>query len=314
MKSKKMTAVILCTALMLWGCGENDAEQNSPLPSEEMPVSAETGETGKQQSFGRLECLYYDEKEFGAYDGMSRTYETGGELLCATVPHHLLAGEMISSAFRTAAETRESTDTVVIVAPIHQPRGNAVITSPADWNTPFGVLETDRELTELFASSLGAAYDDNMLMTDHSASGLIPYAAAFFPDSRIACVLISGQADKDIPRQLSELLYEISAEKDCFFLFSTDFSHYLEPHDTDRMDDRTRIAVLGGDTSAIAEMTNDNTDSPPTLETFVRLSALLDSTVTELDHGNSMTVSRLPYSKTGYPEGVTSYFVFGAVK
>lgn len=314
MKNKKMTAVILCTVLLMWGCAENEGEQSDTCIADESSVLSETVLTESKQSFGQLECLYYNEKEFGAFDGMNRTYETGGQLMCATVPHHLLAGEMISSAFRTAAETRESTDTVVIVAPIHEPKGNDIITSLADWNTPFGVLENDRELSELFSSRLGAAYDDSMLETDHSASGLIPFAAGFFPNAQIACVLISGQADDDIPRQLSELLNEISAEKNCFFVFSTDFSHYLEPHDADRMDECTRRAVFDCDTAAIAAMTNDNTDSPPTVETFVRLSALLDCNVSELDHGNSMTVSGLPYSKAAYPEGVTSYFVFGAVK
>ena len=320
MKKNKLIAAILCAALLLWGCAEDKAEQFADrteqfaaITEEETVISSENTVPEIRQSFGQLECLYYNEKEFGAFDGMSRVYETDGELMCMTVPHHLLAGNMISSAFRTAAE-RESTDTVVIVAPIHEPRGDDIVTSLADWITPFGVTENDREISELFAERLGAAYDNDMLETDHSASGLIPFAARFFPDAKISCLLVAGRADKDIPRQLSELLCEISAEKNCLFVFSSDFSHYLEPHDADRMDTETRRAVFDGDTAAIAAMTNDNTDSPPTVETFVRLSSLLGCTVSELDHGNSMTVTHLSYTMANFPEGVTSYFIFGAVR
>lgn len=312
MNIRKVISSIFSAVLLLSGCAESDNISVSQSCTESTEASVNASDESASESFGQLECLYYSERDFGVFDSMSSPYDIDGELMCVTVPHHLLAGKMISSAFKTAAATRENIETAVIVAPIHEPQGDDVCTTLSDWNTPFGALENDRELSVRFSAELGAAYDDRMLQTDHSASGLIPFVRCYFPGAKVSCLLVSGQADSDIPRRISELLCEISEEKDCFFIFSTDFSHYLEPHEAERMDEETCRAVLERDITAISAMTNDNTDSPPTLEAFVRLSELSGCRTVQLDHGNSLSVSGVPYGSSTYPDGVTSYFVFGA--
>ena len=111
-------------------------------------------------------------------------------------------------------------------------------------------------------------------------------------------------------KQMSKLLSEISREKKCLFVFSVDFSHYLEPNETDRRDMETRKAVLSGDLDSINRMTDANVDSYRCLGAFVRLCEGLGGEIRELDHSNSMEITDIPYDKVTYSEGLTSYFIF----
>ncbi len=102
----------------------------------------------------------------------------------------------------------------------------------------------------------------------------------------------------------------MSEDKSCLFVFSIDFSHYLPPEKTEEMDKITLEAVLSRDLDSISEMTDDNMDSPRCMCTFLELMDMLDGTVYDVDHGNSLSMSDVPYTKATFGEGLTSYFVF----
>ncbi len=257
-----------------------------------------------------LRCLYYEDRDFRLYDGGSEIFGIGGEAVCGVAPHHLTAGKLIAGMYRTAAETRDDTETVVVIAPMHYDSAFTLTTSRKGWQTAFGSAENDTEITDLFISELGAADDDAMTEYDHSASSHIPFIKRYLPDAKVACLLVSPKERGDIPKRLSELLGRIAAVRKCFFAFSIDFSHYLDPEDAESHDKETLSAVTSGDTAAIARFTNANVDTPYCLNTFVLLSSLLGGEVTECAHSNTWRLGELPYSRTEFPEGVTSYFVF----
>lgn len=259
-----------------------------------------------------IDCNFYNAREFISHTSHAREYEISGELQCGIVPHHLLAGQLISGFLQAAAENGEI-DTIVITAPIHDPQNDKLCTTVHGWQTPFGVLEADTEISELFVSELGAVKNDEVLQADHSASSLIPYVKYYFPNVKAACLLIPKNAARATPQAVAEL-YESFAGKHTLFIFSVDFSHYLKPDETEKHDDQTRSAVLDGRTDEIAKMTDDNVDSPYCLNTFLLLSQGLGLTVRELDHSNSLTLSPLPYIDSADAEGLTSHFIFAGVK
>lgn len=261
-----------------------------------------------------LECNYYDEQSFIQHDRASQAYAAEGRLAAGVVTHHLTAGRMISAFMKTAAENRgDEIETVVITAPMHYPEDSELCTSFSDWRTPYGTAETDREIAELFVSELGAEENDRMAEYDHSVSALVPYVKYYLPEARVCCLLVSGQADKAAPGRISELYTELYAEKNCLFLFSIDFSHYLSPERAEEMDAITRKAAEEYDIMRISEMNDDNMDSPRCMCAFLELVHGLGGELCELDHGNSLGESGLSDTGAYPPGGITSYFVFGGV-
>lgn len=299
-------ARIACVALCVLGLSLLLRPAALPSPGQ-TPAPEPKSETGARM----LRCDFYEEKDFLAAVAQAQPYALDGPLLCATVPHHLLASGMIASVLATARSSRPDVETVVIVAPIHKEKRSALATTLADWQTPTGILPTDRSVAMSFARELHAETDDALLQEDHSASALIPFVKTYFPEASVACLLISGNAGRDVPARIAELLADTSREKSCFFLFSVDFSHYLNPEDTDLRDEQTRRAVMSGDTAAIRNMTNDNMDAPAVVCSFLHTTGQLGGEVFELDHANSLALANLPYNHPSFAGGLTSYFIFG---
>ncbi len=307
---------LIISCLLSVGCDSNSdlkAEQEIPAVSSESN-SREGSFIGEQQNGPLLECNFYDEREFNLFDTQAKSYDVTGEIRCGVVPHHLLAGKMIAGFFKAASDNRRNEiETVVIVAPIHEPKSDTLCTTLSDWKAPTGTLTTNKSFSERFITRLGAAKDDEMLQSDHSAAALIPFVKYYFPSASVACLLVSITADDDTPERISELLSELAEEKNCLFVFSVDFSHYLGPNESEEHDDETLKAVMDNDLESISEMSNSNMDSPYCVNTFLRLTDISDGHVLELDHSNSLEISQLPYTHPSFRDGVTSYFIFAGM-
>ncbi|HNX63622.1 MAG TPA: AmmeMemoRadiSam system protein B [Oscillospiraceae bacterium] len=314
LSKKFLIALLLIGCILSLGCNSNlRAEQKTHTSAYDS--NTEKLFIGEKQSGSLLECNFYDEREFNLFDIQSEPYDVENEIWCGVVPHHLLAGKMIASFFKTASENRQNEiDTVVIIAPIHEPKSNKICTTLSDWEAPTGTLSTDKGLSEKFVTKLNAAEDDEMLQSDHSASGLIPFVKYYFPSASVSCLLVSRTADDDTPERVSELLAEFSKEKSCLFVFSVDFSHYLNPDEAANHDDETLKAVMDNDLESISKMGNSNMDSPYCVSTFLRLNDISDGQVQTLDHSNSFEILGLPYTHPSFNDGVTSYFIFAGIR
>ncbi|MBQ2823485.1 MAG: AmmeMemoRadiSam system protein B [Oscillospiraceae bacterium] len=308
---KKITALFCCGIILsaAGGCSVEDVNENT-VQSETVSAVNEASSSVKEEKM--LHCTYYDFHNFNLHLSSAVTYDTDEEILCGTIPHHLLAGNLIAGFMHTAALSREKTDTVVIAATMHFTENSPLCTSYLDWDTPFGTLECDESITSRFEQTMGAVTDDDMAELDHGISALIPYVKYYFPDSEIAFLLIDNRASKNTPDTLSDLFTEIASEKDCLFLFSADFSHYLEPHETELHDKQTLEAVMSWDFDTVASMTDSNVDSPYVLGTFMHLAEKTGREITMLDHSNSLILSGIPYSPSLFGEGLTSYYVFAS--
>jgi AmmeMemoRadiSam system protein B len=263
-----------------------------------------------------LNCIFHVQWDFDIAVAQAQAYEVpdGGTIISGVIPHHLLAGRMIASFLKTAADNSTDIETVVLIAPVHFAEDVELCTTMSDWAAPFGIMPTDLDFSERFKSVLGAEINDTVIEEDHSAAALIPFIKHYFPNASIAVLLIEANAPHDIPERLAALLAEFAGEKNCLFLFSVDFSHYLMPNETYRRDEESRKAVIDGDLERIGLMTNANMDSPKSIMTFLILNELLNLELHELDYSNSMEIMGIPYPNPIYDEGLTSYFVFGAVK
>ena len=257
-----------------------------------------------------LSCNFYDDASFIMWDNKAKDYPSDKAILAGVVPHHLTAGHLISGFFRAASKSREEVETVVIIATSHYEGRNTLYTTFSDWASPFGTVETDRDIAEAFCDKLGAVTDDERLEADHAAASHIPFVKHYFPEAKTACLLVAPSYDMKTPQRIAEALDSLPDKEKYLFLFSIDFSHYLTPEEADSRDMITRKAVEDKDYRRIEGFKNDNVDSPFCLSAYLRLSELLDGEVTEADNSNTMKIIGTPYSKEVYTEGVTSYFVY----
>ena len=316
LSKKILIALLLIGCLLSVGCNSNYQLNSKQKTYTLVPdLNTEEQHIDVKLSGSLLECNFYNEREFNLFDIQSKPYDVENEIWCGVVPHHLVAGKLIANFFKAASENRKNEiDTVVIIAPIHEPKNNRICTTLSDWKAPTGTLSTDKNLSEKFVTKLNAVVDNEMLQSDHSASGLIPFVKYYFPSASVACLLVSRTADADTPERVSELLAEFSKEKNCLFVFSVDFSHYLNPDEATKHDDETLKAVTGNDLEGISKMGNNNMDSPYCVSTFLRLNDISGGQIKLLDHSNSFEILELPYTHPSFKDGVTSYFIFAGVK
>ncbi len=254
----KKTAAILAVLILLTvsGC----SPPISKLRADTVTTASGTG------YIKQLDCLYFEAGDFSAHTARAKTYEAK-MLSAGVVPHHLLAGELIASFFKTAAQTGERYDTVILLGPNHQGEGADVSTTACSWMTEFGTVECDEDaVSEIMAcKTLEARINDDILQNDHAVSSLVPYIKYYLPDVKVAAMLLTRQVTLEQSEDIALLLNSIAQNKKCLVVGSIDFSHGLPIEEAKIRDEDTQKAILDNDLERIKRMPNENLDSPETL-------------------------------------------------
>lgn len=251
----------------------------------------------------RIKCLYFNQDEF--MTSISNAKEVSGVkgiIAGGVAPHHLLARDMIADFF--SALSKRKPDNIIILAPNHKRIGEKkVITSLYDWETYFGILETNDELAGEFVKSGMAASKPTVLEEDHSISSLIPYIKYYMPDSKVVPLLLHGNLGLNDSVRLGNYIGKIAKDNNCVVIASVDFSHYLSVEKADAMDSITLDAIKRRDIRAISKMTNDNLDSPPSIITLLTAMDFMGAgDMLLIENSNSAKI-------TGQsPDYTTSYF------
>jgi len=255
-----------------------------------------------------LKCINYIEKDFISSVNAATEKQVeqigDGAIKGGIIPHHLLAGRIIASFFKTVASINPDAELVVVVAPNHKRFGNAKIhTGSWDWETPFGILNADDEVVSHLENECGAGTDFKLLEEEHSISSLVPYIKYFLPESKIVPVLLHGDLGLENSKPLGEKIESIVEGKNYLIVASVDFSHYLPVEKADKMDEITIEAIKNRDLTAISHMGNDNLDSPPSIITLLEaMNRAGADSMTVLDHSNSARITGTGAGNT------TSYF------
>ncbi len=260
-----------------------------------------------------LTCRYFNEREFlksvngSVIPAQTMASESGntpkGPVKGGIVPHHLLAGKMISAFFRDLA--KDPPGTIILIAPNHNLIGDSEVhTSTADWATTFGTLEADRELAAVLIDKLKASENNTLMEDEHSISALIPYIKYYIPDAKIVPVLLHGNYTQRDSKELGGLLAEIISDRpDAVILASIDFSHYLDVNKADKMDEKTLAAISSWNMDEISMMSNDNLDSVPSVITLLTAMDTVGAKGIEVKgHSNSSRITNSGYDYT------TSYY------
>lgn len=221
------------------------------------------------------------------------------DVVAGIIPHHLLASHQIARWFDGVQELKPSV--VVVVGPNHNEIGNGpILTSTAEWNTPYGILKQDTKLIDVVVNSGLVNVDERIFTQEHSISAEVSFIKRTWPDTKLIPIILKSTVGEtsqiNLAGQLNNLL-----PPDAIVLASADFSHYLTSDEADRQDAVTLPALASMKTNRVYEM---YVDSKPTVRTVLEYALLRQAKeLAILENTNSAKV-------TGQPKlsEVTSYF------
>ena len=161
-----------------------------------------------------------------------------------TVPHHLLARDLIANTFALAS--RGSYKRVIAMSPDHNNLGETDISlAGSNFATVFGEVETDRLLIKQL-EQLPNVSTSRFFYREHGIQAILPFIKYYFPHARVVAIAFKGSTrKKELDTFISFL--ETVLDKDTLIVQSTDFSHYLPVEDANVKDSETLAVLTSGD-------------------------------------------------------------------
>ena len=214
-----------------------------------------------------------------------------------TVPHHLLAIDLIADLFIRASQNHYSR--VIVIAPDHFFLGKTPISvASRDLSTSFGVLKTDSKLVEqlLKIPSISSA---DFFYREHGIQAELPFIKHFFPDIPVVAITIKEGTHRDSVDQLVEALAR-TIDDQTLIVQSTDFSHYLPSGEADKKDAETIQALTSGNPGRIYSLSEPaHLDSIAAQYVQTRLqSEFFKSRIRIVARKNSQDYTETPLQKT----------------
>lgn len=209
---------------------------------------------------------YFTKEDFydQAYKAIKND-QTGGNW-AALVNHHLLAAPQLAQTISALATT--SPVTVLLISPNHFNSGQAdVLTELGDWQTPYGILETDKALAQKIISQKIAEGEENPFNQEHGVSGLTAFVKKSLPNAKIVPLIFKERLKPEAAILLAQKTAAV-LPKNAVIIGSFDFSHYLTSNAADFHDDLSLNTIKSFNFS---EVYNLDTDSHPGLMYFLKL-------------------------------------------
>jgi len=141
-------------------------------------------------------------------------------------PHagYMFSGPCQAWAYKEIAESRFP-DLFIMLGLSHSGFGSCV--SLEDWETPFGVLNADKEFIKVLMINSGLKQNENAHSHEHSIEVQLPFLQfvnkEHLPQIRIAPIIVSENYDR-IAEAIAKTIEETG--KDVQIIASSDFTHY----------------------------------------------------------------------------------------
>lgn len=248
-----------------------------------------------------LNSLFYDEKLFykGVDDAKKNYKKMDFPIKGGIIPHHLLPGLIISDFFMHLTENPPLN--IIIIGPNHPEIGKNILSAFNNWETPFGIVETNVDYVQRLTEQGLVALDEKTLSEEHSLGGLMPYIKYYLPSTKVIPIAVRATNSLDDVIKLANLLLPFLKEDNTVILASVDFSHYLSSEKAQENDKLTLEKIESNNYEALLNMDNDYLDSPIAIATFLKIMEENKLNHKVLFNSNSGIL-------TGINSGVTSYF------
>ncbi len=172
------------------------------------------------------------------------------------VPHagYQYSGQIAANAYKQIEG--ETYDVVVVVAPSHRFFKGVTVYSGGAYQTPLGVIEIDRHLSNQIGNKLPDVYSSTVGHTgsggqgEHSLEVQLPFLQTVLGKFRLIAIMMGEQEESSI-RATAEVLTAVLKDKDALMVASTDMSHFYPEKEANRLDKNFEKALLTFDTNTI---------------------------------------------------------------
>lgn len=182
-----------------------------------------------------------------------------GDARGGIVPHHLLAGYIPATFFNYLSEQEPSV--VVLVGPNHFNKGrSSVIASIRDWETPFGVVQSDKDIIQTLADKKVLTIEEDAVVGEHSLANIMPFISKSLPHTKVIPIMLYYKTPTaKIDALLAELLSLLP--DDAVVISSVDFSHYQTVASSNFHDELSHDVIKNFDYASLNKLEIDSTPS-----------------------------------------------------
>jgi poly-gamma-glutamate synthesis protein (capsule biosynthesis protein) len=176
-----------------------------------------------------------------------------------TVPHHLLAADLIAGTLRLASGHHY--DRIVILSPDHFHRGTTLCsTTTRAFQSPLGDVAIDLPAVRSLLDNKIVS-ESSLFSHEHGIQAILPFLARWFPDTPIIPLALDTRSrPADWPALAAAIRPVVTPHT--LVIQSTDFSHYLSQPDAAGKDQQTLMLLATGDANGIAGLSQPaNLDS-----------------------------------------------------
>jgi AmmeMemoRadiSam system protein B len=169
-----------------------------------------------------------------------------------TVPHHLLAADLIARGFGAAIGNHY--DRIIILSPDHFNRSRRpMATTRRGIDTVFGPLQNDAAATGALLEADSLLDDSDLFAKEHGIAALLPFVRHFFPGAKIVPIAISYNASRADCDQALALIEKLIGPG-TLVVQSTDYSHYLPAELARQHDQETLNIIAANDVDAVLKL------------------------------------------------------------
>lgn len=227
----------------------------------------------------------------------------GRQVRGITVPHHLVAADLMVLGFRAAAG-REITR-IILLTPEHFKRSSTPIaTTRRGFGTIWGRVPTDSAAVDSLLASKAPISESGLFDKEHGIHALLPFVARLFPKASVVPVAVRIDSKLEDWQPLIEALLPLVNDS-TLIVQSTDFSHYLDVKNARQCDQETMSVLAAGEPGGILKLRQpDHLDSRAAQYIHMALQCRLGNS------GHTVIANRNSQDYSGiHQERTTSYVV-----
>jgi len=218
---RRLAPFCLLLGYLLCGCGPNAAAPAGAFPP-----------------------FYPEAQPFRSAIGLTQSTPLPQRLTGLTVPHHLLAADLIAGAFALASGHKYRR--IIILSPDHFGRSQTPFAvAIRNFQTVMGQVAVDAAAVDHLREN-PLVSGSNLFSHEHGVRALLPFVAHYFPGARVVAVALHRDSQPSQWDSLAQTLAPLLTS-DTLVLQSTDFSHYLPWPQARRYDQETLRVLSTGD-------------------------------------------------------------------
>ncbi|MGI6227193.1 MAG: AmmeMemoRadiSam system protein B [Peptococcales bacterium] len=228
---------------------------------------AQTDESKQYQSYQSLHPDNFFDSRYFSKEPHKVGEAPSSKIYGAVLPHHLIAYKLIDQVFNLLESQKPPL--IILIGPNHFNQGERISTSTWGWQTPFGIVETDRETIDTLAKNALVKISDDIFTSEHSMGNLMPFIKYYLPEAKVVPIIFHHDLSKAEANFLSTELAHLAQEKDAVIMASIDFSHYLTNKEAQLKDQETLEIIRTKNIPRLLSLGDAHLDSPGSMVTML---------------------------------------------